>query len=674
MSTNDISNILGGPWTPVDRVIDPPEIQLRNAIIDSGLIPPETIHMDGKLHRFKSRDSSDKKHGWYIVYGDGIPAGSFGCWKSGIDITWHAETGKRLSDAEMIINARRLSEAKKIREEENKKYHEVIANVLDTIWNEAQPANSDHPYLKKKGIQPHGARITGDGRLMFPLYDFDGVLVNIQYVDVYGEKLYHYGGQSNGKCYVIGDMEHFDKIYVGEGFATSATIHETSKQPCFVAYSASNIPNIVTYIKKKYTQEIIIVADNDASGVGQKYANQAAEKFGVKVIVPPVVGDANDYKQAGYDLAELLCPSSIIDIKGKMQVVFGDELSEEFKAPDEIVEGLFTSGSLTVMFGDSNSGKTFLVLSIATAIAIGSDCYQRKTDKGLVIYLASEAPTSVKTRMQALKRYYKCQLENLAMVPVPVNFYSGNQDAHDVIDLVKAIEGRNGLKVKLIVADTLSRICAGANENNGQDMAPIMSRFEQVSKLTGAAIMIIHHTGKDQARGSRGWSGIRAHIDTEIEVSDKDGVKSAIITKQRDLPTKGAVINFKLDIVEMGQSKFGGISTTCVAVQDDQERQEKAKPDSKLDGHRKTFERAWLSKEGGSEIVDDLPYLSRSGLKEFLRNEGYSDGAIRNYTSPNYKNGIIYALLSSEIITTKNSGWIMTPSVHAISLIFLKKK
>lgn len=52
--------------------------QFRDAIGLAGLRLPETIHDDGQLHRFGTSDKQGDKAGWYILYGDGIPAGSFG--------------------------------------------------------------------------------------------------------------------------------------------------------------------------------------------------------------------------------------------------------------------------------------------------------------------------------------------------------------------------------------------------------------------------------------------------------------------------------------------------------------------------------------------------------------------------------------------------------------------
>ena len=75
--------------------------------------------------------------------------------------------------------------------------------------------------------------------------------------------------------------------------------------------------------------------------------------------------------------------------------------------------------------------------------------------------------------------------------------------------------------------------------------------------------MGIHHSGKDETRGARGWSGLRAAIDTEIEVRDAGAVKTATVLKQRDLP-KGAQFNFTLQQVVLGQNERGKDVTSCV--------------------------------------------------------------------------------------------------------------
>ncbi len=58
--------------------------QFRAAIRESGLIAPAVITDDGKLHRFATNGKPNDDAGWYILHGDGIPAGTFGCHRTGL--------------------------------------------------------------------------------------------------------------------------------------------------------------------------------------------------------------------------------------------------------------------------------------------------------------------------------------------------------------------------------------------------------------------------------------------------------------------------------------------------------------------------------------------------------------------------------------------------------------
>jgi putative DNA primase/helicase len=672
----DLTRVLNGPWEPREKTAAPIDVQFISAIASSGMTPPDVVYMDGKIHRFNpSGKTGGDKSGWYLVFQDGIPAGRFGCWKLGLEQSWRADIGRALTVSEEATNIRRMEEAKKMRDAELEKKHEVAADTVEKIWVNGGAASDEHPYLKSKGVGANGSRITGDGRLMVPLYSKDGAISSIQYIDAEGGKLYHPGGATGGMFWMVGAHDEPGIMYIAEGFATAATIHEATRRPCVVAYSASNLVPVTAAIVDLYGEKfgVVIVADNDASGVGLRYAEQASAKFGVRFVMPPILGDANDYAQSGHDLFSLLSPQLDHSVVEKLQTVFGDQLPLEYEPPDELVEGLITTKSLVVLYGDSNSGKTFWALSVAAAIATGGDCYGRRTEHGLVVYLASEAPGSVKSRVQAMKKYHGVELENLAIIQVPMNFHVSDQDSNDVMELVRAVEEIKGMKVKMVIGDTLARISSGANENSGEDMGPVIDRFGRIASTTGAAVVLIHHTGKDAAKGARGWSGLRAYIETELEASDTGGSHCVKIMKQRDLPSKGESIYFKLDIVEMGVSKFGSTVTTCVAIPDEngaENEPETKKKESKLSVHLKLFERAWW--DSGAEIRNGLPYLSRSALKNKLEKDGHTERTIRNYMNPSYGDKLVGALTNEGCINCHEHGWILCNEVYASVLLISK--
>jgi putative DNA primase/helicase len=659
---------------PTQRPPLEPEAQLRVAISDAGLTPPEHIIFDGKIHRFSTSGKRNDDSGWYVAYDGKIAAGAFGDWRQGLEVTWRADIGRDLSAVEHMQHAARMREMKAQREREMAVMRQEAAENAAVLWESARLASDDHPYLQKKGIANPGLRVGTDGRLIAPMY-FEGNLVSLQHIDADGNKKMLKGGKAGGAWWSIGSALSKDcsRVYLAEGVATAASIFEATAKPVAIAYSAGNLAAVAKSLREIVGPgcEIVIVADNDESGTGQRESEKAAQMVGASVIMPPTRGDANDYAQAGNDLAGLLLPNKTVSVVEKLKTVFGDQLSPEYEAPDELVEGLMTIGSTVVIYGDSNSGKTFFALSMAAAIAEGVLCYGRKTDPGLVIYLASEAPASIRSRMQAIKKYHGYTLENLAMVPVPMNFYSGEGDANDVIELVREVERIKGKPCRVIFGDTLARMSAGANENSGEDMGPVMARFDRVAAVTKAAMGIIHHNGKDAAKGARGWSGIRAHIDTEIEVVEKDGIRSATITKQRELPGKGESIYFKLEIVEMGITKFGGVATTCVAISDDtaEENKPHQKPPKHIE-YARTLERAWWA--SGAEIRDDAPYISRSALRELLIKDGMSERTAKNKTEAGRADGMIAPLLNGGVIESHEHGWVFVNEAQ-ISAMLLRK-
>ncbi len=240
---------------------------------------------------------------------------------------------------------------------------------------------------------------------------------------------------------------------------------------------------------------------------------------------------------------------------------------DEATFDDELVEAVLGRNAMAVIYGDSNSGKTFLAIDLGARICLSEDWLGNRTAGGVVVYLATEAVQSVVMRLRGWQRHHEQQLDRFVIVKSPVNLFDGKADTGAVIRLIEQI-GRQHGPVALIVGDTLARISAGANENSGEDMGVVLQNADTIRTATGAAFMWIHHCGKDQAKGMRGWSGMRAAIDTEVEVTcdEATGARVAEITKQRDLPGKGRRIGFRLEPVHLGVNRWGSPRTTCVVV------------------------------------------------------------------------------------------------------------
>ena len=663
----DLTNILGGNWTPPkERAPEPPEAQLKEAMINAGIEPPDQILFDGKIHRFRSGTNGKKagdKTGWYVAFNDGVPAGRFGCWRADIEMNFRADIGRQISSAEEMMLARQMAEARKAREEEQKKKQEVASISIESIWQTCGLASSDHPYLARKGVKAHGARVTGDGRLIVPLFDDNGELSSLQYISNDGGKLYHAGAATKGLSWLIGDSEKDSSIYIAEGFATAATIHEATSKPCYAAYTASNIVPVARMLRERYgqQQDIIVVADNDESGIGQKYADQASAKYGVRVIIPPVLGDANDYAQAGHDVLELLIPQTESD-----WLIPADEFCQQPSPISWLIKGWLQRDALIMIHGPSGGGKTFCVLDMCLRMAGGiSDWAGNRVSKGNVVYLAGEGHHGLKSRIAGWKDHNKVDKLNMWLSKSGCDLNTG-EGYHKTVDSLRMLSERPDV----IIVDTLHRFLLG-DENSAQDAKTMLDACSGLMSEFGCSVILVHHTGvsgeaQHRARGSSAWRGA---LDIEISVipSDEENPMQIVQRKSKDAEASENIYAYLESANVPGWIDEDGeqVKTAVLSITDERPK-EASKKDSKLTVHTKKFERAWWS--SGAETREEKPYLSRSGFMEFLRSEGIKESTIKNHTKPSYENGYINTLISSDVIDAFEHGWVIIDKVLASAL------
>ena len=155
-------------------------------------------------------------------------------------------------------------------------------------------------------------------------------------------------------------------------------------------------------------------------------------------------------------------------------------------------------------------------------------------------------------------------------------------------------------------------IASCGDENSGQDMTEAVRAMDAIREATGAHVCLIHHCGKDEARGARGHSSLRAAVDTEIEVSRPEGemVTTVRVTKQRDLSI-GDPMPFSLEVVELGVDRRGNPITSCVVRHEDEMMA--AKP-------RKAGRKPICTPD------DLLRFLPAPGMKEWQQRVGEEHG------------------------------------------------
>lgn len=243
----------------------------------------------------------------------------------------------------------------------------------------------------------------------------------------------------------------------------------------------------------------------------------------------------------------------------------------EAQDTSDFVEDLLLEQCASVIYGPSNTGKSFWALELGAAVADGRPFMGLGTEKGAVVYVALEGETGARNRILALRK--GCRL--LADSPLYLCFAQlsmlSDSDVNKVIETAREAAALSGYSASLVIIDTLSRSIPGGNENEGKDMGKLINSVDRIRAKTGAHVALIHHTGKNEQNGARGHSSLRAAVDTEIMIArDPESMVSRVkITKQRDLPISEPMA-FRLETLQIGASRKGKPITSCIVHQEEQ--------------------------------------------------------------------------------------------------------
>ena len=237
----------------------------------------------------------------------------------------------------------------------------------------------------------------------------------------------------------------------------------------------------------------------------------------------------------------------------------------------DFVEGLLTDGGASVVYGPSNCGKSFWTLDLAACVATGKPFRDElECEQGAVVYVALEGSHGAKNRIEALKRAGRLPATApLYLCFAPVSLLELGHAGRLAASVTQAAE-QSAMPCRLVILDTLARAMGGGDENKGQDMGTAVASMDAVRAATGAHVLLVHHCGKDEAKGARGHSSLRAAVDTEIEITraGDETVSTVRATKQRDMPM-GDAMPFSLDQVTLGTDRRGKPITSCVVKHED---------------------------------------------------------------------------------------------------------
>lgn len=328
-------------------------IAFKSALEKQGLIIESLPIMDGKIHRVKTNtDKGREMSGAYSGFLNDYPAGFIQNFKTGIKENWKIPLVKR-----NIISHQNPSQKSLNNSTSNPTKQDILelqqktALKIEEEYNQANWANSNHPYLKKKGFNENFyLKQDSKGSLLIPLRDENGKLWSVQRIFAKGDKIIgiikskeekekgiEYSARKTGCFHLIGakSLKHCKEFIIAEGFATAATIYKALNKPVIMGVDAGNLVKIVETLKNKFKNTpIILIADNDRkrelqclSNVGIETAKEIQQKFSdIKVIIPKISDE--EAKQGMSDFNDIFLNKGLNEVKKQLNCIdFQNKLS-----------------------------------------------------------------------------------------------------------------------------------------------------------------------------------------------------------------------------------------------------------------------------------------------------------------------------------------------------------
>lgn len=225
------------------------------------------------------------------------------------------------------------------------------------------------------------------------------------------------------------------------------------------------------------------------------------------------------------------------------------------------IRDVLPTTGLACLFGQSGTGKSFLLIDMMAAIATGEPWFGHKTTPCKILCIVLEGKEGFRQRVVAWEKH------NGRPYPSTVSFMFdafGLTLTQDVGDLEATIALAEGFD--MIFIDTLNRAAPNADENSSQHMGQVLTASAQLQATTNGLVVLVHHAGKSQGRGPRGHSSLNAAMDATIEVT-RDGKNRMWRQLKAKDGEDGQVYPFELEDVELdADCEDNGPSRSCVVT------------------------------------------------------------------------------------------------------------
>jgi hypothetical protein len=235
-----------------------------------------------------------------------------------------------------------------------------------------------------------------------------------------------------------------------------------------------------------------------------------------------------------------------------------------------VIDDWLPTESITLLYSPKDHLKSFVAVDWFMSIASGIGWKGFDVLRGACVYIAGEGNQGLRRRFKAWCIHHNVELKPLpialSIIPMQtldkenIQVWAGHL-TQVLIDL--------GEPIRLVVIDTLATNFGPGDENSPTDMARFLAHLKiYIQAVFNCSILVVHHTGKDISKGSRGGSSIEGNADCvfTLKREDKDENRVTLHCKHTKDSERPPDIILKSAPVELGYNDPKGYPVTSLVL------------------------------------------------------------------------------------------------------------
>lgn len=211
-------------------------------------------------------------------------------------------------------------------------------------------------------------------------------------------------------------------------------------------------------------------------------------------------------------------------------------LAKVARKRDWLIRNVFERRSVVIMFGDSQSGKTFTSIDWAGHVASGREWCGRKVQRAPVAYIAGEGHANISKRVMAWGIHNGVDLAgaDLWVSERTIGITGEGAAIWEELDALPSAPG-------LIILDTLGSLAPAVKQNESEEVNGFFVWCKALADRYNATVIVVHHSGNTEKRRPKGSSDFMNGPDVVIGILNPKGLddpkhpeRTLFCSKQKD--------------------------------------------------------------------------------------------------------------------------------------------